>query len=447
MRVQRLNDSAVDLLPLYNADPSAFAALLQSASTGNAHARFDLLLIKDPSVRPVVKFASDHTESFFNQLDAAYRHERIPFADSPWPFVGGWFLYIGYEAAAETEPSLRLPASQAPTAWMVRCHAAIIVDHERGSCDLISEDSVTVDATRLAEWQTILAYGRAAAAELPIGPLAIEEDPPEAYLQAVNEALEHIRAGNVYQANLARQWSAPLPSSVTGADLYRALRRANPGPFSALARLGDFEVLSTSPERLLKIRDRRIDTRPIAGTRPRTGNDQQMIDELRHNSKEIAEHVMLIDLERNDLGRICRAGTVVVDEWMAIESYAHVHHLVSNVSGELNPDVTPGQAIRALFPGGTITGVPKVRCMQIIADLEQKPREAYTGSLGYLSRDGQMDLNILIRTAWINGQGQHRRLNLRAGAGIVADSDPQRELLETRAKARGLLRGLGLSDA
>jgi len=225
------------------------------------------------------------------------------------------------------------------------------------------------------------------------------------------------------------------------------LRAANPGPFSALAHLNDFEIVSTSPERLFAIRGDRIDTRPIAGTRPRLGNDQRMLDELRHNPKEHAEHVMLIDLERNDLGRLCQAGTVVVDEWMAIESYAHVHHLVSNVSGQLNPEVTPAKAIRALFPGGTITGVPKVRCMQIIAELEGKAREAYTGSLGYLSRDGQMDLNILIRTAWIHAAGQGRTVSLRAGAGIVADSDPQAELLETKAKARGLLRGLGIPDA
>jgi anthranilate synthase component 1 len=160
--------------------------------------------------------------------------------------------------------------------------------------------------------------------------------------------------------------------------------------------------------------------------------------ELIANHKERAEHIMLIDLERNDLGRICQAGSVEVDEMMVLESYAHVHHIVSNVRGVLRTDVTPGMAIRAVFPGGTITGCPKIRCMEIIAELEDSPRGAYTGSFGYLNRDGSLDLNILIRTIVMHG----RALQLRAGAGIVADSDPEAELDETRAKARGLLQAV-----
>jgi anthranilate synthase component 1 len=182
-------------------------------------------------------------------------------------------------------------------------------------------------------------------------------------------------------------------------------------------------------------------TRPIAGTRPRAENsceDRQLSEDLIAHPKERAEHVMLIDLERNDLGRICEAGTVEVDEMMVLESYAHVHHIVSNVRGRLRMGVTPGEAIRAVFPGGTITGCPKFRCMQIIAELEDAARGAYTGSFGYLNRDGSMDLNILIRTLVKQGES----LRFRAGAGIVADSDPHAELEETRAKARGLLEAL-----
>jgi anthranilate synthase component 1 len=164
---------------------------------------------------------------------------------------------------------------------------------------------------------------------------------------------------------------------------------------------------------------------------------------LLSHPKEQAEHIMLIDLERNDLGRICRPGSVRVDEFMVLESYAHVHHIVSNIRGELREDVTPGQVIRAVFPGGTITGCPKVRCMEIIAELEQEPRGAYTGSMGYINRDGSMDLNILIRTMTVADD----RIRLRAGAGIVADSAPGAELDETRAKARGLLRALGVEGA
>ena len=168
-------------------------------------------------------------------------------------------------------------------------------------------------------------------------------------------------------------------------------------------------------------------------------SDDALKRELRLNEKERAEHVMLVDLERNDLGRICRAGTVAVDEFMTIESYAHVHHIVSNVTGMLMPEVTAGQAIRAVFPGGTITGCPKVRCMQLLAEFEQEPRDAYTGSIGYLDRDGSLDLNILIRTLTV----ADGRVEFRTGGGIVADSQPEAELAETRAKARGLLRALG----
>ncbi len=181
-----------------------------------------------------------------------------------------------------------------------------------------------------------------------------------------------------------------------------------------------------------------IDTRPIAGTRPRAGDsssDQALSDELLAHPKEQAEHIMLIDLERNDLGRVSQPGSIQVNELMGLESYAHVHHIVSNIRGILVSGTTPGQIIRAVFPGGTITGCPKVRCMEIIAELEQTPRGAYTGSMGYLNNNGDMDLNILIRTLIQTPDS----ISLRAGAGIVADSDPVLELAETRAKARGLL--------
>jgi anthranilate synthase component 1 len=204
--------------------------------------------------------------------------------------------------------------------------------------------------------------------------------------------------------------------------------------------------MSSSPERLLAVRDGTVSTRPIAGTRPRgptPESDAQLIDSLLANEKERAEHIMLIDLERNDLGRVCAAGSVRVDEYMTVETYAHVHHIVSNVSGRLGANVSPVEVIRALFPGGTITGCPKVRCMEIIAELEESGRGAYTGSIGYLNRDGSCDLNILIRTLTADVSAQGSTLSFRAGAGIVADSEPLQELAETRAKAKGMLRALG----
>jgi anthranilate synthase component 1 len=270
----------------------------------------------------------------------------------------------------------------------------------------------------------------------------VREDDPAAFIAGVGAVLESIAAGDVYQANLSRGWQARLAEGATPVDLYRALRKANPAPFAALASLGEFTLLSSSPERLLEVRDGIASTRPIAGTRPRgkdAAADAALIRELRLNEKEQAEHVMLVDLERNDLGRVCRGGTVEVDEYRTIETYATVHHIVSNVRGVLRGDVTPGQAIAAVFPGGTITGCPKIRCMQILAGLERAPRDAYTGSLGYLAIDGALDLNILIRTLTLWGDN----IGFRTGAGIVADSIPEAELAETRAKAHGILRALG----
>ncbi|MCG8464067.1 MAG: chorismate-binding protein [Xanthomonadales bacterium] len=204
--------------------------------------------------------------------------------------------------------------------------------------------------------------------------------------------------------------------------------------------------MSSSPERLVEIDDGQVQVRPIAGTRPRSQQESQdaaLSEELLLNPKERAEHVMLIDLERNDLGRVCEAGSIEVSELMVIESHAHVHHIVSNVRGRLLADKNASDVIRAVFPGGTITGCPKVRCMEIIAELEPHGRGYYTGSLGYLSRHGHMDLNILIRTLAVRGA----RLSFRTGAGIVADSDAQREVDETVAKAHGLCLALGVAGA
>jgi anthranilate synthase component 1 len=267
---------------------------------------------------------------------------------------------------------------------------------------------------------------------------AIHEEDPEIHLERVRRAKEYIAAGDIYQTNISLPWHVELEREPDVAALYNRLCTTNPAPFAAVAQWRGAAIVSSSPERLLRVEGRRVDTRPIAGTRPRSrrpGDDAAEMTALVQHPKERAEHIMLIDLERNDLGRVCEAGTVRVDELMTIESYAHVHHIVSNVSGVLRADVTPIEALRAVFPGGTITGVPKFRCMQIIAELEGAGRGAYTGSLGYLDRNGTMDLNILIRTMTL----MQRRIEFRAGGGIVADSEPQRELAETRAKARGLL--------
>jgi anthranilate synthase component 1 len=275
---------------------------------------------------------------------------------------------------------------------------------------------------------------------------SVREAEPRQYLDAVARIHEYIREGDVFQVNLSRLWDIHLQDAVTAATLFDRLGAHNPSPFSGLASWSNTAIISSSPERLVAVHDGVVETRPIAGTRPRGSSmqaDTACSQELLAHPKERAEHIMLIDLERNDLGRLCVPGTIEVNEMMVLESYAHVHHIVSNVRGRLRENISPGDVIRAVFPGGTITGCPKVRCMEIIAELEQQARGAYTGSMGYINRDGSMDLNILIRS--MVSSGEH--LQLRAGAGIVADSDALAELDETRAKARGLLRAVGLVDA
>ena len=436
-------DAPARMVTLHAGDPGRYPVLLDSAATGGTLGRFSLLLAA-PGERLVLerdgRLCGPGTGSrFCERLNDWWRTERGPPPPPPWPFAGGWFLYLGYELAREVEPTLRLPGSPLPIvacAWRMR--AALVHDHSTGRSVIAAERGALAAAERLAE-----DFGRAATSGPEKAPLVdspISEDEPAAYLEACRRALAHIAAGDVYQANLARRWRVPLPPDLSPSTLYRRLRAANPGAFAGSAAMPGFWILSSSPERLVRVRGRQVDTRPIAGTRPRGHHaDAAAIAELTGSAKEQAEHVMLIDLERNDLGRLCEAGPVQVDEFMVVESYAHVHHIVSNVSGRLRGDVEPGDVIRALFPGGTITGCPKVRCMQLIGDLEGVGRGAYTGAMGYLAADGSLDLNILIRTMTV----QDGEIELRAGAGIVADSVPERELEETRAKARGLLRALG----
>jgi anthranilate synthase component 1 len=380
---------------------------------------------------------------FLNTLDRWWSELRLPASGLALPFSGGWLVYLGYELAAEIEPRLQLPRSRAaPVALALRTPAAWIRDRQTRQSWLVAEAGHETMLDRFAEHAANLRPPETAAVDrAPPAALAVEEEAPEKFLQAVRRALEYIAAGDIYQANLSRQWRGASARRIDVGSIYRRLRATNPSPFSALLRHGDFALMSSSPERLLSIRGGIASTRPIAGTRPRGANpeeDAALMRSLLDNEKERAEHIMLIDLERNDLGRVCVGGTVTVDEYMSVETYAHVHHIVSNVSGRLRADATPVAAIRALFPGGTITGCPKYRCMQIIAELEGVGRGAYTGSIGYLNRDGSCDFNILIRTISVDAHA----FEFRAGAGIVADSIAAQELAETRAKARGLLRAL-----
>ena len=264
------------------------------------------------------------------------------------------------------------------------------------------------------------------------------------YMEMVKKAKEYIAAGDIFQANLSLRISAEIGDRDPW-RIYGILRRINPSPFSSFVDFGDYQIVSSSPERLVRVIDGVIDTRPIAGTRPRGGNpgeDDRMREELLLNEKERAEHIMLIDLERNDIGRVSDYGSVEVDELMVTEDYSHVMHIVSNVKGKLASGKDCFDVIKATFPGGTITGVPKVRCMEIIDEIEPVRRGPYTGSIGYVGFSGAMDLNIIIRTFLI----KDGRAYIQAGAGIVADSDPEREYFESLKKAEALMKTLEESE-
>ena len=260
------------------------------------------------------------------------------------------------------------------------------------------------------------------------------------YVAMVRKAKEYIAAGDIFQANLSLRVSAFIGDKSPWA-LYTGLRDINPSPFAGFFDFGDYFIVSSSPERLVRVRDRVIETRPIAGTRPRgkdNTEDEKMRTELLLNEKERAEHIMLIDLERNDLGKVSDYSSVRVDELMTTEDYSHVIHIVSNIKGELLGNKDPLDVIRAVFPGGTITGVPKIRCMEIIDELERVRRGPYTGSMGYIGFSGNMDLNIIIRTFVVRDSYAY----VQAGAGIVADSDPEGEYHEALKKAEALIKTL-----
>ena len=440
--------AGLDLLALHRLAPARYPLLLESVAGGNALSRWDLLFIAsgegielgaDGLTRGLDGVAMEG--GFLRALDGAWRAAPAGAGPADLPFRGGWALYLSYELAGEVEPVLALPPppTPLPIALALRCPGVIARDRESGECVAWAEPA---HATLLHALEADIAgIGQLPALPAWQAPAGIEEDPPQRFLDGVARVHEYLRAGDVFQVNLSRAWRARFDTPPDPAAWYARLREANPAPFAGLLARPGWAMASSSPERLVSVRGDVAQTRPIAGTRPRVAGDDEAarIRELVGHPKERAEHVMLIDLERNDLGRVCQPGSVEVDELMVVESYTHVHHIVSNVRGRLREGATPGEVIAAVFPGGTITGCPKVRCMQIIAELEGHGRGAYTGSLGYLNRDGDLDLNILIRSAWLAGN----TLELRAGAGLVVDSIAEAELDETRAKARGLLRALG----
>ncbi len=425
MKVLPIPDVALEALSYAN--PVRYPFLLESVNH-NANNRFSILF-----AHPDKQIVLSHLEEF-DFLDKLTASIDTPLIHNNLPFTGGWFVYLSYELIGQIETTLKqtMRTSSQPIAIAVQIPTAIVIDHANHQTYLLDQfanqyriDRVLVDIEQL----------KAVPESKLAGALSAEDEAK--FLSGVVKSREYIKAGDVFQVNLSRQWQYHLTNDITPTQIYQALKKTNPAPFSALAQFQMFSIISSSPERLFSVDGSVIQTRPIAGTRPRgTGNeDKRLKQQLINHPKEQAEHIMLLDLERNDLGRVCEYGSIKVDEIMGLESYPFVHHIVSNIKGKIKLHTTIKHLISALFPGGTITGCPKVRCMQIIQELEQMPRQTYTGSLGYISSNGKMDFNILIRTI----SKQENLLTLRAGAGIVFDSIAKQELQETKYKAKGML--------
>jgi para-aminobenzoate synthetase component 1 len=362
------------------------------------------------------------------------------------PFTGGWLGWLGYDVAWEIEqlPQKKIDPLPFPVAFWYEPDAFAVLDHKKQILWLAASDISDLDELELR-----LANRDTDNSPQYVTPVAYHPVTPEFftsqadYETAVNSAKKYIQAGDIFQANLSLRFAAT--TSADGWAIYQALHKINPSPFASYWQTPWGEVISCSPERLVMLQHGQAETRPIAGTRSRgitPEQDQQLAQELLSNTKERAEHIMLVDLERNDLGRVCEWGSVIVDELLTIERYSHVMHLVSNVKGNLRSDRTPIDLIRALFPGGTITGCPKVRCMEIIEELEPMRRSLFYGSCGYLDWRGNLDLNIFIRTLLLTPHSELKTVWGQVGAGIVADSDPEKEWYESLHKAQAQLAAL-----
>ncbi len=347
------------------------------------------------------------------------------------PFQGGWLGWLGYNAAWEIErlPTLKADVLPFPVAYWYEPENFAVLDHQEQMLWLASTSPSPPSP-----------HSPPPDSPTPCSPSSLHFQTTQADYEAmVLKAKDYIQKGDIFQANLSLRFTTTTPQSSW--QVYQTLQRINPSPFASYWRSPWGDVVSCSPERLVQLVGRQAQTRPIAGTRPRGKSpreETQFGQDLRHNLKEQAEHIMLVDLERNDLGRVCEWGSVEVNELLVLERYSHVMHLVSNVIGTLKSDYQAADLIKALFPGGTITGCPKVRCMEIIEELEPVRRSLFYGSCGYLDHRGHLDLNILIRTLlFIQNQviGQ-------VGAGIVADSNPQQEWLESLQKAQAQLAAL-----
>jgi len=356
------------------------------------------------------------------------------------PFLGGLIGHLSYDLAPRLErlPRQASPDSKIPALRFGLYDTFVLVDHQLGRSELWAVDLFDDGQHKLQErwnqWRRDLDEppDRRFHSKLSAPSAEVRRDD---YLRAVRRVLDYIEAGDIYQANLSQRFVAR--GRVNPLELYLKLKRISPAPFASFFAWDDLAIIGASPELFYQSQGDRIITRPIKGTRPRSPDpieDARLIAELTGSVKDRAELTMIVDLERNDLGRVCEFGTVQVTEPWTVESFEQVHHLVATIEGRLRPEVGPVALIRAVFPGGSITGAPKIRAMEIIDELEPTRRSVYTGAVGFLSLDGLAAFNIAIRTMLVEDD----RVSYQVGGGIVADSVPEAEYLETLAKGRGM---------
>jgi len=430
------------------------AFLLESADQGQRVGRYSFIGFRP---RGVVRWSlGEDGDPYTIAAEAVARHRQAPLQDLP-PFAGGAVGYFGYDLVRTVEP-LGEPNPDAlglPDLALMLSDVLVVFDHLRHTVSVLANVYPEDDVERAygAAYEAIVEVRARLAGPVPrpdraAGPRAMpefESNMPRADFEAmVARIVEYVHAGDAFQVVPSQRWSAPLP--VDAFSVYRGLRAVNPSPYMYFLDFGDFQVAGASPEPLLTVNERRASTRPIAGTRPRgatADEDARIARELLEDEKERAEHVMLVDLGRNDLGRVCEYGTVEVEDFMVVETYSHVMHIVSSVAGRLRPDVGAVQALRSVLPAGTLSGAPKVRAMEIIDELEPVKRGGYGGAIGYLSYTGDLDTCIHIRTVVVKDGIAH----VQAGGGTVADARPDYEFRESEAKARGVLQAIALACA
>ena len=434
------------------------AFLLESAEQGQRVGRWSFIGYKP---RNVVRWSlADGGDPYELAEREVSRHRQAPIDGRAGgvPFAGGAVGFFGYDCVRAVE-RLAEPNPDViglPDMALMLSDVILAFDHLRHTVTILAnaypEEDGGVEAAHARAVESIREVRERLAGPLPQGrhrhaprreePHFESNMPREAFEAMVARIVEYVHAGDAFQVVPSQRWSAPSP--VESFSIYRGLRAVNPSPYMYFLDFEDFQVVGASPEPLVTVSGRNVSTRPIAGTRPRgasTDEDQRIAADLLADEKERAEHVMLVDLGRNDLGRVCEYGSVEVETFMSVETYSHVIHIVSSVAGTLRADVSAVQALRSVLPAGTLSGAPKVRAMEIIDELEPVKRGAYGGAVGWLSYHGQLDTCICIRTVVVKDGVAH----VQAGGGTVADARPDYEYEESRAKARGVVRAIELA--